>query len=140
MLELSGVKCDIIFLPLASAFEKPGYVTIGGFMSESYHEVTDVQTLIEIKMFVQNLRFSNDVNERWVLHSAKETSANYEDRGIYPYFVELTYQQYVIRGIIMLPNGLIFLDAASTQLLAQWQFQAMLDAFNAGHHWRYRGL
>ena len=112
-------------------------------MSNALHEVTDPQRLAELRQFVQSLPISliNDPNVQWQLYRVWETSENYEDRGVYYYHVEIALNQQIpLKCIILWPLGQLYLDAQSLLLLVQWKIDASLDAFNAGHHWRYKGL
>ena len=109
-------------------------------MSNALHEVTDPQRLAELRQFVQSLPLTQDPGLLWRLHRAQETSENY-DHSISVYYVELwANAQWSLKGIILWPLGQLYLDAQSMLLLAQWKVDAALEAFNAGHHWRYKGL
>ena len=109
-------------------------------MSNALHEVTDPVRLAELRQFVQSLPLIQDPGVQWSLLRAQETSENY-DHSISVYYVEIAVNaQWSLKGIILWPPGQLYLDAQSMLLLAQWRIDAALDAFNAGHHWRYKGL
>ena len=111
-------------------------------MSAALREVTDPQRLYELRKCVQETPLTLDPSIPWRLYRAFETSAMYEDNGIFYYHVEITNpaEGYVLRGMLAWPPGQLYLDVQSTLLLVQWRIDATLDAFNAGHHWRYKGL
>lgn len=100
-------------------------------------EVTDPQ-LTELRMTIQNMPVTDNANIQWRLFRAWEVTM-LEDITIY--FVEIVgNMQIVLRGILIWPIMELYLDHRSMLILIDERIQVQLDAFNAGKHWRYKGL
>jgi hypothetical protein len=97
-------------------------------MSSTYQEVKDENVFRNIRMRIQNISFIQDANVRFQLHRAYETSDNYEgdDRE---YFVELvSNNQEVLRGLIFMPIGILFLDVGSMMYLMRYEMQGYINS------------
>lgn len=102
-------------------------------------EITDRYKLLEIQRRIPALNV--DPFEQIQLYRAWEFTHNHESGNGTWYQVEIKYNQHwVLRGMLDYDRGILYLDVASMLLLVEQRIQAQLDAFNAGHHWRYKGL
>ena len=101
-------------------------------------EVTDPQ-LRELQIRIQGMPFTpNDPYIIWRLFKAWEVTT-IEDTTIYK--IEIVSNNMMpLKGVLIWPIGDIYLDWQSMMFLVNNQIQAQLDAFNAGYHWRYKGL
>lgn len=94
-------------------------------------EITSPVDLFCLNINVQNMPA---IQSGFKVHRAWELAENW-------YSVELTdSRQRILRGIIDKSREIMYLDAASTMALVNELILEHLDAFNAGHHWRYKGL
>jgi hypothetical protein len=101
-------------------------------MSSTYQEVRDEDVLRRIRIRIQNISFIQDANARVELYKAYETSSNYEGDG-QEYFVELVHinQQAVLRGLLFMPNGMLFLDWESMAYLTRYIMQGYINLANS---------
>ena len=97
-------------------------------------EVTDSQEVMKIQMAIQNIPIIQDVNTLVQFRRAYQMSDGW-------YRVELVISQQVpLWGMLLLDQCELYLDFRSIMILVEQRIQANLDAFNAGKHWRYKGL
>jgi hypothetical protein len=101
-------------------------------------EVTNPR-LFELQVRIQGMQFTpNAPFLQWRLVKAWEVTI-VEDTTIYK--VEIVSNNMIpLRGILIWPIEDIYLDWQSMMFLVNQAIQAQLDAFNAGYHWRYKGL
>ena len=100
-------------------------------------EVTNPQ-LFELQITIQNMQFTNDPYIQWRLFKAWEVSI-LDD--ITYYRVEIVGNNQVpLYGILIWPMKELYLDLRSMLYLVEQRMETQLDAFNAGKHWRYKGL
>jgi hypothetical protein len=101
-------------------------------MSSTYQEVRDEDVLRNIRMRIQNISFIQDANVKIQLYKAYETSSNYEGDD-QEYFVELVHinRQAVLRGLLFMPNGMLFLDWESMAYLTRYVIQGYINSTNS---------
>src|SRR5258708_32300732 len=103
-------------------------------------EVTDSSDLF-------NLRFAVQQNSVQVLQTSESIIQLMKAWWIGEsdfYSIELSIQlQIRLTGVMLFKSmydSQIFLDTASTLTLAQFRMEETLDRFNAGKHWKYKGI
>lgn len=104
------------------------------------NEITD-RKLSEIEHIILGISISQDPGVQWRLYKAWEHSSNHEDgTGEWYQVVLIDQVMRSLGGILDAERRLLYLDLNSTLALVEERITAHLDAFNAGHHWRYKGL
>lgn len=97
-------------------------------------EVTDPQEMFKVKYAIQNIPLMMDVNNQVQVRRAWLLNEGW-------YRVELTIMnQIALWGVLFIERNEIYLDTISMLFLVDERIQIQLDAFNAGKHWRYKGL
>lgn len=97
-------------------------------------EVTDPQELFKIRYSIQNIPLMMNTNTQvQMLHAWSLTDGWYRVNLVIN-------QQRALWGILFIERNELYLDTISTLVLVEERIQANLDAFNAGYHWRYKGL
>lgn len=101
-------------------------------------EVTGPQ-LFELQVRIQGMPFTpNDPYLVWRLVRAWEVTT-IEDTTLYKVEI-VSNNQIPLRGLLIWPIRDIYFDWQSMMFLVNQAIQTQLDAFNAGYHWRYKGL
>lgn len=97
-------------------------------------EVTDSQELFKVRQSIQNIPLLLNTNMYLTVNRAWLLSEGW-------YRVQMALQnQVLLWGILFIDRNELYLDIISTLVLVDERIQAQLDAFNAGYHWRYKGL
>lgn len=100
-------------------------------------EVTGPQ-LRELQITIQNMPITGSKDIQWRLVRAWEV---FMLDNITYYKVEIINNIMVpLRGILIWPVRELYLDMPSMLFLVEERITMQLDAFNAGYHWRYKGL
>lgn len=97
-------------------------------------EVTDEQELFKVRQTIQSIPLLINTNSMIQVRQAWMISDGW-------YRINLVFnQQRPLWGILLLDQCELYLDTISILVLVDERIQANLDAFNAGYHWRYKGL
>lgn len=98
------------------------------------NEITDQRKLFDLGIIIQDIPITQNPALSWRMYKAWELSGEW-------YQVEIGNQiGHTLRGVLDAERRLLYLDMNSLMFLVEERIIAQLDAFNAGHHWRYKGL
>jgi len=104
-------------------------------------EVTDEIELGRLRSIVQSTPFFDNPSIGFSLYRAFYDEHWGEHTSVQLYRIEIRSSESVMFcGLLSMPDGHVYLDWIATKVLVLNMIQSELDAFNAGHHWRYKGL
>lgn len=105
-------------------------------------EVTQSEGMFNLRIAVQNMDgyLLANPSTRLELVRAWKLEANNE----HLYLLELSVSHQIRLSAVMIYNGpygsLLFLDAPSIMIFVNDAILSNLEAFNAGHHWKFKGV